>query len=483
MMKNSIKLNALAFKISVAVTVAAALVVGPLSASQADTTPKFGAKCSAEGVSTGTSTSSLVCQQAASGLRWAKVYVSGTRARPVAALPAPKGTIEFYHWRPEDKAIFASIIDKFQAANPGAFVNQVISSSVDYTNLAFAKIKADPKAAIFVTSRGGQFNQFYAGGLLRDITSEHYVTRNVVKSALGPATINNRVFGVPYQFLFNDPLINTEIFAKNKWAVPTTWAGTLAFCKSAKAAGYIPFAFPGATRGNAGQLINSFLMNSAPDLATLTSRIQAIDTGKADLTSDWFTTIANQYKAMADAGCFPANVTGYTDTSAAADFANGKAAVYPTGTFSIGTVVGLNPAMKGKMKLLSFMSVDSKPLYQGIFNDTFILSVNRKASTNDQNIARAFISFLAQAPIAQEYALGTSQHVTIVNVNYSANVDLLNTSDFMSKNVLLAPRFLFNNVGTVRNPLEDALIAIAGGADVTATLASTSKTIKQGLTG
>jgi len=55
----------------------------------------------------------------------------------------------------------------------------------------------------------------------------------------------------------------------------------------------------------------------------------------------------------------------------------------------------------------------------------------------------------------------------------------LNTSDIMGKKLLLAPRFLFNNVGTVRNPLEDALIAIGGGADVTKTLADTSKTIKQ----
>ena len=49
------------------------------------------------------------------------------------------------------------------------------------------------------------------------------------------------------------------------------------------------------------------------------------------------------------------------------------------------------------------------------------------------------------------------------------------------KKLLLAPRFLFGNVNGVRNPLEDALIAIGGGADVTKTLADTSKTIKSNL--
>ena len=443
----------------------------------------FGKKCNTEGISTGQSSTSLICTMGTNGkLTWTRVRLGSSNARPVAASSAPDGTIEFHHFRPEDKAVFQTIIDKFQAANPGTTVNQVIMNSVDYTNLAYAKISANKKAAVFVTVRGGQFNQFYAGGLLTDLSNQRFMKQNVIASALTPGTVDGRVYGLPYQSLFNNPLYNSELFAKNGWKVPTTWTQTLAFCKSVKAAGYIPFAWPGATRGNAGQIINSFLMNSAPDLATLTARITAIDTGKADLLEPWFVEIANKYKAMTDAGCFPANPTGYNDTVAPADFAAGKAAIYPTGTFGMSTVTKLNPAMSGKMKMMSLITTDSKPLYQGITNNTFILSVNAKSSSTDQKIAAAFISFLAQAENAQAYAVGTSQHVSIINVDYSANIDLLNTSDIMGKKLLLAPRFLFNNVNNVRNPLEDALIAITGGADVTKTLTDTSKIIKQGIT-
>ena len=463
--------------------VATALVITPLAVAHAEDAPTFGKKCTTEGVSTGQKTTSLICTQGSNGkLTWQRVRLGSTNAQPVAASSAPDGTIEFHHWRPEDKVVLQSIIDKFEAANPGTHVNQVIMNSVDYTNLAFAKISANKKAAVFVTSRGGQFNQFYAGGLLADMSNQRFMRQNVIASALTPGTVNGRVYGLPYQSLFNNPLYNSEMFAKNNWKVPTTWTQTLAFCKTAKAAGFIPFAWPGATRGNAGQIINSFLMNSAPDLATLTARITAIDTGKADLTEPWFVEMANKYKAMADAGCFPANPTGYNDTVAPADFAAGKAAIYPTGTFGMSTVTKLNPAMSGKMKMMSFITTDAQPVYQGITNNTFILSVNAKSSSTDQKIAASFISFLAQAENAQAYAVGTSQHVSIINVDYSANIDLLNTSDIMGKKLLLAPRFLFNNVNNVRNPLEDALIAITGGADVTKTLTDTSKTIKQGLT-
>lgn len=442
----------------------------------------FGKACKDEGVSTGQKTTSLICTEGSNGkLTWQRVRLGSTKANPVATSTPPKGSIEFHHWRPEDKAVFQGIIDKYEAKYPGTKISQVIMTSVDYTNLAYAKISPNKKAAVFVTSRGGQFNQFYAGGLLADLSNQRFMKQNVISSALTPGTVNGKVYGLPYQSLFNNPLYNAELFAKQGWKVPTTWSQTLAFCKTAKAAGFIPFAWPGATRGNAGQIINSFLMNSAPDLATLEARILAIDTGKADLTAPWFVEMANKYKAMADNGCFPANPTGYNDTVAPADFAAGKAAIYPTGTFGMSTVTRLNPAMSGKMKMMSLITTDSKPLYQGITNNTFILSVNAKSSSTDQRIAASFISFLAQAENAQAYAVGTSQHVSIINVDYAANVDLLNTSDIMGKKLLLAPRFLFNNVNNVRNPLEDALIAITGGADVTKTLTDTSKIIKQGL--
>ena len=462
--------------------VATALVITPLAVAHAADAPTFGKACTTEGVSTGQKTTSLICAEGSNGkLTWQRVRLGATKANPVATSTPPKGSIEFHHWRPEDKVVLQAIIDKYEAKFPGTKISQVIMNSNDWTNLAYAKINQNKKAAVFVTGRGGQFNQFYAGGLLADLSNQRFIKQNVISSALTPGTVNGKVYGLPYQSLFNNPLYNAELFTKQGWKVPTTWTQTLAFCKTAKAAGFIPFAWPGATRGNAGQIINSFLMNSAPDLATLEARILAIDTGKADLLSPWFVEMANKYKAMADAGCFPANPTGYNDTVAPADFASGKAAIYPTGTFGMSTVTKLNPSMSGKMKMMSFITTDAKPLYQGITNNTFILSVNAKSSSTDQKIAASFISFLAQAEIAQAYAVGTSQHVSIINVDYAANVDLLNTSEIMGKKLLLAPRFLFNNVNNVRNPLEDALIAIAGGADVTKTLTDTSKTIKQGL--
>jgi len=478
-----VSMSAKAFKLLIAGLFAISTTIVPISQSVA-AGERLGARCTTEGINTGTSSSSLVCVKGSNGtLTWQRVKLSSGPGRPVAALTPPKGSIEFWHWRAEDRATLQRIIDNYEARYPGTKITQVIMPSGDYTNTAFAKIRQTPKAAVFTTFRGSQFNQFAVGDMMTDLTNERFTKQNVISSGLLAGQYQGKQLGIPYHYLFNNPVYNTEIFAKEKWALPTNFTQLLAWCGTAKRAGYVPLAWSGGFRPNAGQMLNSMLMNSAPDYETLKSRIEAIDTGKADLTSAWFKDMANRYKRMADAGCFPDNATGVTDPAAVNLFATGKAAVIPTGSFNMGAIKAVNPAMEGKMNLFSLITTDEKPQYVGIHNNTFILSVNKNASATDQRIARSFISYLLTGPVAQIYAVGTTQHVNVLDVNYSQNVDLLNTSVWQTRKTLLAPRFLWLNQG-VRDLMEDALIAIAGGGKpIDATLEDFSKQIKQRLQG
>ena len=54
---------------------------------------------------------------------------------------------------------------------------------------------------------------------------------------------------------------------------------------------------------------------------------------------------------MSEAGCFPENATGVTDAAAINLFATGKSPVIPTGSFQMGAIKTVNPAMTGKMQL------------------------------------------------------------------------------------------------------------------------------------
>jgi raffinose/stachyose/melibiose transport system substrate-binding protein len=467
-------------RIGAAATIVFALVATTLPSAFA-AGEVFGKTCKIEGASTGTSSTSLVCKENASGkLTWQRVRLASSYGAPVAALRAPKGSIEFHHWRgAEDGKVFDEIISRFEARNPGTKIKQVTMPSGDYTNLAFSRIRTNKKAAIFTTFRGSQFAQFAKGDMMTDLGGERFTRQNVIATGLTAGQYEGKQLGIPLHYLFNNPVYNTEIFAKEKWELPTNFTGLLAWCKAAKSAGYTPLAWSGGFRPNAGQMLNSLLMNSAPDYATLLKRIEDIDTGKADLQTPWFKDMANRYKRMADADCFPDNATGITDAAAINLFATGKSPVIPTGSFQMGAITTVNPAMSGKMQLLSLITTDEKPQYVGIQNNTFIMSVNKNSSPTDQRIARAFISFMVTGEIASIYANGTSQHVNVLNATYT-NKDLINTSVWQSKKTLLAPRFLWLNQG-VRDLMEDALIAIVGGKPIDPTLEDFSKQIKQKL--
>ena len=465
----------------VVATVAAALVITPLAVANANEVPTFGKRCTTEGVSTGQKTTSLICKRSSSGnLTWQRVFLGATNARPVANLTPPKGSIEFRHWRSEDKPYFEQIIRNYEAKYPGTKITQVITDSTNYQNLELSKVSVNPKAALVTIFRGQQFADFAKANMMVDLSNERFVKQNVIQSALTPGILNGKVYAVPYHSLFNNPIYNTDMFAKNGWKPPTNWTQLLAFCKTSKAKGIIPFAWPAATQGNAGQIMNAMMMNSDSSLAAIEKHVKDIQSGKELVTDPWFTGIAKKYAQMNDAGCFPNNVVAYTDVAAQADFASGKAAIYPTGTFGMGPIKALNPAMTGKMGIFGMVVVDSKPLYEGITNNTFMFSINPKANSTDQKIARSFMSYLLTAPVAQLYSVLSSQHVSVINVDYAENVDLLNTSVIMGKKLVLAPRFLFTN-GGVATPVERALMAIGSGKDVESTLADAAKQIKTAL--
>jgi raffinose/stachyose/melibiose transport system substrate-binding protein len=469
--------SAKAFRLLIAGALAASVTVLPISGGFA-AGEALGAKCTNEGESTGTFSTSLVCAKNSAGrLVWTKVKLSSSNLGPMSALRAPRGSIEFWHWRAEDKAWFDKIIADFEALNPGVKISQVISNSVDYQATAIQKSRTNKKAALFTTFRGAQFNTAATTDFYADLTNEQFAKRNVIKSMMGAGQYNGKQLGIPYQSLFNNPIYNIEIFKKEGWKLPKKFSEWISYCKTAKAAGYTPMAWMGAFRAQAGQIINSALMNTASTDALLVSRVAAIDTGKEAITTAWFKEMAEKYAELRDAGCFPANPTGVTEAAGNALFATGKAPILPTGSFSMGGIVTLEPKMSGNMGITGMnWTEDVNARYTGITNNTFILGINKNAGRTEQKIARAFLSYLLTGPVATYYANSSKQHVTVLDVSYT-DVNLRNTSSIMSERLILAPRFLFLNIG-VRDALEDALIAIVGGTSVDKALTDGAAVIK-----
>jgi len=175
-------MNARAFKALVAAVFAISATVVPISQSFA-AGESLGKSCPTEGVMTGTKSTSLICVKSTSGKQtWQRVMLASGTGRPVANLTPPKGEIEFWHYRVElaDQRALVKIINDFEAKYPGTKIKQVVRDTTTYNNTALVAILANPKAALFATSRGAIFDQFAKSDMMLDLSSQRYVKQNVV---------------------------------------------------------------------------------------------------------------------------------------------------------------------------------------------------------------------------------------------------------------------------------------------------------------
>jgi raffinose/stachyose/melibiose transport system substrate-binding protein len=181
-----------------------------------------------------------------------------------------------------------------------------------------------------------------------------------------------------------------------------------------------------------------------------------IEAGTRKVTDDWFVTTLKQYQQLTP--YFEPNSTGTASEPLQQMFASGKAAMLATGSFHFGAVRKLGATFP--IGLIAPITVaKDKAKYEGIYNATFILGVN--TAGKQQDAALKWLEFLSDPVNAAVYANGTSQHLTVKNVDYT-NADLKHTAPWLAKKTLLAPRFQFNNLD-IRNAVEGSCVAVVGG--------------------
>jgi raffinose/stachyose/melibiose transport system substrate-binding protein len=370
----------------------------------------------------------------------------------LATSGAVKGTVSFAHWRAEDKAVIAELIKAFVKKYPDSGVEQDISPSADYQSTALRRIQGSKTGDLFTSFRGAQFEQIVKAGVYAPLTGTD-VTGKYQKSLITPGAAKGVQYGLPYQLVFNMPLANTDALDRaGHTSAPKDWDGFLQLLDDLKGKGYTPIAWPGGDTANAGQLLNTMVMNNAPT----DDMFSKIESGEYKATDDWFVTTLEQYAQLAP--YFQARATGSTTDAVTQLFAEGKAGLLATGSFQMAGVRALGAKFPFDL-LAPITTTAEKAKYQGVFNTTFILGVN--SASDVQPAAYALLEFLSDPANAATYANGTGQHVTVEGVDYT-NADLKSVAPWLTKKTLLAPRFQFLNLD-IRTAVENAAVAVVGG--------------------
>ncbi len=377
---------------------------------------------------------------------------AGPALVPAPAVPA-SGALSFAHWRGEDRAVLDQIIAGFVAENPEASVRQDISPSNDYQSTALLRIRRGGTGDVFTAFRGAQFVDMVDAGLYGDLSAQAFTDNYLPKLVRSGRDAGGNQLGLPYQYVFNMPLANPDLLAAaGASEAPGDWDGFLALCEDLRGRGVAPIAWPGGEPGNAGQLINAMVMNNAP-FDDMFTRIEA---GTARVTDDWFLTTLRQYAQLAP--FFQEGALGASSEPCQQLFATGGAAMLATGTFHLTAVRRLGAAFPIDLVAPITVAADAAR-YRGVANATFVVGVS--TASERPEAAVAFVEYLSRPEVAAQYANGTVQHSTVAGVEYT-DPDLLATSRWLEADVLLAPRFQFENLD-IRAAVENACVETVRG--------------------
>lgn len=365
----------------------------------------------------------------------------------------PAVVIRFAHWRVEDIDVFNKIIKKFEEEHPGIYVIQSVDDTNEYRKSLPESMKNGTGPDIFANSPGGDFAGVVEMGGYMDLTGIKLLGQ-INAELLKPGQYKDKQYAVPYQLVYNIPVYNKEIFAKNNLQPPTDWNGFLSVCETLKNSGVIPLIFDSEI--GYSQFMNPMLMNNMPEADTL----QKVQKGEAKLTDAWFVTTLSQFKELKDRGFMEPDIEGTKKAGAAALFSQEKGAMLAQGSYQMVPIKQQNPSIKQGLLAPITVSQEQKK-YDGIHTATFLIGLNAKSQY--VAAAQAFMEYLFSPEVAALYANTTGQLVTLNGVQYQLP-ELAEQSTWLSRKTLFQPRFTITNPEVekaIANAIKDVLTGAA----------------------
>ncbi len=231
---------------------------------------------------------------------------------------------------------FRPLYDGFLAANPNVTIDEESISNADTATKLQTLAAADELPDIFVL-KGQMAQSFVENGKVYPLDAflqaDPEWQANFKEGVFSNFTIDNQVYGIPFQVTNTCVFYNTELFAQAGIAeFPTTWEGLLEAVDKLKAINVVPIALGNKEKWNAESVILSTLANRS----TGSDWYQSIrDKSGAKFTDPEFVTALTALSDLAKAGAFNTDVNSIDGAQQRQMYMNGKAAITIDGTWAV----------------------------------------------------------------------------------------------------------------------------------------------------
>ena len=303
--------------------------------------------------------------------------------------------INFDDPNPGPKAGFEAAVEKFKAANPDINVTVNINDREAHKTAIRNFLSAD---APDITSwyPGNRMGPFVDAGLFEPIT-DLWKAEGLDQdmAAIEPTmTRNGEIWGVPYSYYQWGVYYRKDIFDKLGLSEPKTWDELLTVSKTLKENDITPF-----TIGT------KFLWTAAGVFDYINLRTNGYDVhnaltaGEIKYTDERIVNTFNNWKQLIDMGAFVDNHATMSWQDAIAPFANGEAAMYVMGNFSVDGYLNAGLTMD-QIDYFQFPEITpGLPMAEEAPADAFFIPSGAK----NKEDARKFLAFIAQPDIQTEW--------------------------------------------------------------------------------
>jgi len=298
--------------------------------------------------------------------------------------------LEMYYYKQENQEGLATLVKKFEAANPGVKIDLLIIPN-DADAMMSARAAQGKLPDILQMQSYSRVQEYAKAGFLVDLTSSDVMTK--VNSGYFPAvTYEDKQFAVPMDVAGIGIIYNKDIFAKYGIASPTTYRELQAACKTLKDNNIVPFAALLKENWSVGHFITmiqtALLLEKGTDYNKWLADMNAGKASYGDVDTAKLFSVLDFYRANMNS-----NAEEMGGGEQQQSFANGESAMMVNGLWAYLDAKKLNPSINAGFMPFPVSNDASKNLIYADVDSCWGLSA--QSSKEKQAAAMKFLDWLA----------------------------------------------------------------------------------------
>ncbi|HWX59511.1 extracellular solute-binding protein [Bradyrhizobium sp.] len=245
-----------------------------------------------------------------------------------AGIASAETTVKWLHIEvnPNQVKLWEEVARDFEAKNPGVKVEMSFLENEAYKAKAPTLLQSKDRPHIIYSWAGGVLKTQVEAGVLEDITKDVAdLTPKLSPAAVAAFTVNDKVYGLPYNVSQVGFMYNKELFAKAgvDGSKITTWDDLLAAVKQLKAANVTPIVVGGSDKWP----LHFYWTYLAVRIGGKAGFEAALKGENGGFEGETFVKSGALFKQLVDLGPFQNGFLGAKNPQAVGMFGDGKAAM------------------------------------------------------------------------------------------------------------------------------------------------------------